>query len=340
VLILSLWWRGVRPSQVAAFAISAAIPIVGLVLLNRWMSSGGSAAETLNLGTRAGFDFSLAMIAEAWRRMTDLGFYDHLWFSRWVISLWPLAAASLLILPAVRRAVRAYLSVPTVGIALALAVTLPMMLILATTIFKEKFDFVGLDRYYVPLRPLYFLLFVGPLLLITQKWARAVLLIGLCIAGSWTVQQSWERAYQRRLSADRPVTAYGERSVCFNPDAIELYDWLGEQADPSLIVISNFHDYITLETGIPALPPPGDEAALRDWIERIVEARKISQARVLFVLDPDNGYRDYFLPDPAKLIERFALTPVSDAPPSISKWVHECRSTGASASRTASASGG
>ena len=42
---------------------------------------------------------------------------------------------------------------------------------------------------------------------------------------------------------------------------------LRDKADPSLIVISNFHDYITLETGIPALPPPTDEAVRGDWIE-------------------------------------------------------------------------
>lgn len=181
------------------------------------------------------------------------------------------------------------------------------MLVVGSAFFRAKYDFVGLERYYLPLRPFYFALFVVPLLYLESRLLRAATCVGLILAGSWTIQQDWGRDLRRWSNASYAAAPSGARSLCFEPGAGELYAWVRSQADPAMVVISNYHEFVAMETGIPALPIPPDRTALDRWMSRIAESRGVDHVRVLFVLDLSNGTRDYWLPSPAEVIERFGL---------------------------------
>ena len=104
-----------------------------------------------------------------------------------------------------------------------------------------------------------------------------------------------------------------------------LYEWLRKQQSEDLIVVSNFHEFITLETMIPTLPIPPDLPTLEDWIERIAAARGIAHTRVLFVLDPDNRWRDYWIAAPKAVIRMFALNRSLEHPPINATYVWQVR---------------
>ena len=122
------------------------------------------------------------------------------------------------------------------------------------------------------------------------------------------------------------MTPYGQWAHCLAPGAADLYHWLSEQNCADLIVVSNFHDYIALETKIPALPIPKDVPTLKTWVEGIRRSRHISNPRILFVLDPDNHWRDYWIPPPTEIIQTFGLKHQADTPTTISAHVFEYRS--------------
>jgi hypothetical protein len=100
------------------------------------------------------------------------------------------------------------------------------------------------------------------------------------------------------------------RSQWFEPGATELFAWLKSQNDGSLVLVSNVHEFIALETGVPAIPIPPDRQALDVWLSRITEARHIAEPRAVFVLNPTNGHRGYWIAAPASIIERFDLRPI------------------------------
>ncbi len=313
---LALW-------QVAFFGGCAAAPVGALLLINSVFGTGSTQAR-LNLGHDIGFDFSPRLIARAWWNFTDFSFYDYHWFAHWIYAFWPAAllVGTCAIRP-LRRMVGAFAATPGVCLSAVVSGTLLGMLIAATALFGDKYDYVSLERYYLPIRPLYFLLFVAPLALIPLRAVRVVLCIGLVIGCSWLVRQDWPRPYKRWLAANRATTPYGQWARCFEPGAADLYNWLRTQGGPDLIVVSNFHEYIALETGIPTLPIPKDVDTLTDWVERICASRGLTNPRVLFVLDPDNKGRDYWIPPPTTIVQTFALTVSPMRLPSVSAWVRE-----------------
>ncbi|MBU0719492.1 MAG: hypothetical protein KJ749_14700 [Planctomycetes bacterium] len=299
--------RRVGLRHVLAFGFTAAGPIVMLLAINR-LFGAGPAQTQLNLGQSVGFDLSVGMIATAWWNFTDFGFYDCHRFSHWVFALWPIVLiAGGLYLKPTRKELRSLLAQPGVCLSGCVVAALFVVLIGATTLFGDKFDYVGLGRYYQPIKPLYFVLFVMPLLLIPRRLVKIGVGVVLLVGCSWLVRQEWPRPYQRWLAAERERTTYGQWAQCFTPNADALYNWLKEQASPELVVISNFHEYIALETQLPTLPIPPDVPTLDRWLSRIAQARNITSPRVLFVLDPDNKWRDYWIPEPAKVIRVFDL---------------------------------
>jgi hypothetical protein len=327
--------REVRLRQVVIFGLCAALPVLAILAVNRALGVGESTQAQLNLGTSIGFDLSPAMAAEAWWRATDLGFYDYHWWSRWVFALWPVLVLGVsMVVPSARRAMRAFAGHAAVCLSGLVLICLLGTLIGATALFGDKFDFAGLDRYYLPAKPLYFVLFAAPVLLIPRRVVRALACVAMVVACSWVVEQEWHRPYRRWLNADRPATPYGLWAACFGPNAGDLYPWLADQADPGLIVVSNFHEYIALETKIPALPIPPDAATLDSWIERICASRGVAGARVLFVLAPDNKWRDYWIADPKTIVRDFGLTRRDDSPIHMPEHVFEYPSP-ASAALTA-----
>lgn len=346
-LVLS-WARGrVRGRHLLVYATSAALPIAALLCMNRVLAPGASVQAQLNLGQRVGFDWSWDLIASAWWRLTDLGYYDYKPWLHWgwaaALPIGALLAAGFIWRPhgasREHRPTRGLIRMTarnaggrggagqSVGAPVELSVmvlsTCLVMILAATALFGDKFNYVGLDRYYQPVRPLFVLLCLASLILALKRWGRAVLCAGLLLAGSWTVQQEWGSTYVRWAAAERFATPYGAWSRCFEPGAADLYAWLKKQHGPELVVVSNYHEFVALETGVAALPVPPDEAALRRWLERIRAARGLNDVRVLFVLDPDNRWRDYWMADPEEVKSRFRLRPVDNVPASIGAYLFD-----------------
>jgi len=311
--ITALTNKRVTCRAVLAYTAAAAAPIVTLLVVNSWLSAAKSTQAQLNLGNSLSLDFSLGLIASAWSNFTALGFYDHRPAISLMFAVWPLAlAAGLVISPRARAAAKRFLCSPAVGSGAALVATLLAMLVVATALFGEKFDYAGLDRYYLPAKPLYCLLFVAPILLIRRRIVRTGLCAALCACVVWTIQVEWSRPLQRWHAAERRAAPSGAWSRTFEPGASTLFAWLRGQRDPSLIVVSNFHEYLTLETGVATLPIPPDQEELGRWVNKIAEARGITEPRVLFALDPDNKWRSHWISNPGEVEREFALAPYPD----------------------------
>lgn len=307
-------YRRLRARHVVAFAVFAALPVAALLVLNRLLGAPAPIQSQLNLGQAAAFDLTWTQLLTAWRHWTDLGFYDYHAAARNAYALWPVAVLlAAVAIPGVRRALRRFVPNPAVGLSAATVVAGLSMLIIVTAVFGRKFDFVGLDRYYTPIKPLYYALFVAPLLLLPRRAARVAVSVVLLVGCSWIVQQEWSRTYGRWLAADREAAPSGQWARAFSPGAAELYTWLRERRSDDLIVVSNYHEYVAFETGIPALPIPPDQDTLTRWVERIRSSRGVSHPAVWFVLDPDNRERGYWIRSPAEIVREFRLQP-ADAP--------------------------
>ncbi|MCH8854129.1 MAG: hypothetical protein IID41_15980 [Planctomycetes bacterium] len=316
--------RRISLGRIVLFAACASVPIVTLLIINRVYGTTASLQGQLNLGQTVKLDLSMAQLMTAWWKFMDFGFYDYHWYSHWLFALWPAVAGGVAVcIRPTRRAIGGFLSTPGAALSTAVVIVLLMMLVGATAVFGDKYSFIDLDRYYTPARPLYMLLFVGPLLLIPRRMVRVAISVGLVIAASWTVQQEWPRPYARWLAANREATPYGAWGHCFSPHAADLYHWLEEQKSDDLIVVSNFHDYVAMETRIPAIPVPLDPTTLDTWIERICQARGITDPHILFVLDPDNHWREYFLSSPAEVVRVFDLHNRADAPAELSAMLFD-----------------
>ena len=321
--------------------------MVLLLVVNRAFAQGSAQAQ-MNLGSGIGFHFDPAMLTTAWWNFTALGFYDYHWLARWTFALWPVVVVVGLVLwrrkqmspvlPTGRLDDRAGAPRPIAdardsnldprhGWRLSACVVgaLFVMLIGTTTVFGDKFDYVALERYYRPVKPLYFVLFAMPVLWfsahghwITRRIIRIAACAALLIACFWLVGYEWPRPYLRWQTSEREATPSGYWARCFTPGAAKLYGWLKEQASPELILVSNFHEFVALETGLPTLPIPKDRATLDDWVTRIATARGITAPRVLFVLDPDNRWRDYWIQAPVDIIATFALQDRQPTPNGVS----------------------
>lgn len=289
----------------------AAVPIISLFITNRALGPSSSASEQLNLGAKLSFAPTYSLFSTAWQRFTDLGFYDyHRWMPR-LTALAPLAIIlSVLACPSWRRQVAQSLRRAHWSLGACIALAGLFMLISATAIFGSKYHYVGLDRYYEPFRPLYFLIFLAPLAGLRSRLVRSGVCVAAFVGCSWIVQQEWLRTYQRWSSAHRETTAYGQWATCFSPGARAVYQWLCSNASPDLIVVSNFHEYVALETGWPALPVPKDRATLDRWIADIAMTRDLREApRVVFVLDSSPRWRDYWIPPTAEIVDRLRIGP-------------------------------
>ncbi len=200
-------------------------------------------------------------------------------------------------------------------------------LILVTAVFGSKYDYVSLERYYLAVRPLYFVMLAAPLALLWRGWVRLPLLLGLLLACSWYVQQEWPRPYRRWLATRTETTDYGRWATTFSPDARAVYDWLDGTVDRNHVVFSNFHDEITLETGHPALPLPRSREELRRWTERVCSQRGITHHKMLFVIDKDYHHRGYYLPSLPHIVGTFELAPATDLPEAVAPFVYQVLST-------------
>jgi len=311
--------------EACVFFAGALVPMTAMLAVNHSHGLGESTQSQLNLGHQIHPNWSPHLIWTVWSRFTDLGYYDHHAWVRWMLLLIPGAMATACFWSRkLRERVRSMVSEPPVAAGVCLLVSFFVMIVTATVVFAGKFNFAALDRYYLPVRPLYFVLFIAPIAHLSRGRGRAVIGAALILAAGWIVQVEWVRDYQRATRAGSEATPYGARAEAFSPNATALYEWLSMRRANELILVSNFHEYIALETSIPALPIPPDRATLERWIARIRGARKIDNVNVLFVLDPDNRWRNYWLPPMNEVIERFGLTQrESTARPETTVYVYE-----------------
>ena len=316
--------KRIRCRDVAVYAAGSLAPIITLVAINHAFGSDQSVQEQLNLGHRVTFGFDPSILVSTWRHFAEQTLYAHR-PEAGVFFLVMLPVAALVITLAfgsVRQEWRKVIASPTAGLSLAATVALFIVLIGATTIFGDKYDYVRLDRYYQPVRPFYFLFCLGPLVACRRRSIRLLACIPLVLALSWFVNQDAHRTLTRWSADSRSVTASGRWSRRFEPDSSDLYTWLKQQPADNLVVFSNFHDDIGVETGLPASPTPTTPEQLNDWLGRVRTARGMHDLRVYFVLDPDNAHRsDYLLP-PEEIIERFDLVHCPEAPASIQNYVY------------------
>jgi len=317
------WCRRVRFVQVVVFGLAAAVPVLALVGVNRVFGDDLPMQQRYPVGDRLSLEVDADMFATAWRMFTQQTFYNHrpesVWFFAAVVPLGGL------VLPFAfrgsRRLMAGFVSSPPVRLCAVTAAACLVMLLGMSAVFRERFHYAGLDRYYLPIRPFYYLFFLGGIASFRLRTVRVLACVPLLLACSWVVQQDWARAYGRELARQDEVTPYGRRAVYFEPHSAVLYEWLKAQRGDDLLVLSNFHDEIALETRIPACPTPRDRAELETWIARVKQARNVDDVRVLFVLDPDNHGRRYFLPPPSELVESFNLAPLPSVPERIAGYV-------------------
>ncbi|MEK6674298.1 MAG: hypothetical protein AABZ47_01430 [Planctomycetota bacterium] len=315
-------WR-----QVTTFGISSVIPILAMLIIHRLAAPSTSLQSQLNLGNKITLNACWTHVITVWWNLTNLGYYDHRTKAHWLFALWPILGIALVMMSHRGRfAIAKTLRTPSFALAVIVTFTLAAMLVTATTLFASKYDYVDLPRYYAPVIPLYFTLWVAPVVNGFKKPIRFALSIGLLFACSWTFNQTWLKNYQRLRDSSFETTHYGQRAVAFTPGASELYRWLSEQNTKNWIIVSNFHEYLTLETGIPALPIPSDRSALDDWITRITQHRGIQNPRIVFILDPDHHWRSQYLPPVDEILSTFDLRVAPLPTPQFSARLFEYKS--------------
>jgi hypothetical protein len=308
--------RGVRGRDVVIVALAAGLPCVALFMLNRALGPGVSAQAQLNLGESVSWDWDITKLHAAWTHFARQTPYAHRpeAFAFYTLLLPVLAWGIPLVTRATRRDAWRLMGTSPMLLSALTCAALLALLIAASVLFADKYNYVAQARYYAPMRPLYFVLFLGPLTIWPHRWLRLAACVPLVLVASWFVNQDARRVWARMHARPTVTTAYGRQSRYFGPHSRELFDWLRGQASADLVVFSNFHEEIALETGIPACPTPPDAVAMSDWLARIREHRAIDEVRVLFVLAADNDYREYYLPPREVVIDEFGLTAAPDAP--------------------------
>lgn len=313
--LIAEWARKRIPvSFILGFSIPGTMFIAGLVLVNTLFGPTKSASETFNLGSSLGFEFSPSMLWRAWWTFTDLGFYSHRPVVHYVFALLPLALIPALLSKSARQSFVDLFATAPIRLAFCTVVMLLGLVIWATILFRGKFEYIGLDRYYLPVRPLFVLLVVAPILLIPRRVVRAGLSCVLLMLLSWTVFQDWAPTLVRWSSAHRAATATGSWSRIFEPNSEVLYNWVQVRGkDPSVLILSNFHEFVAFETGIGTMPLPHSKDELCEFIRRTQEIRRVTRVKPVFVLHPENLWRNHWLPDVDSLKEALGLVPLPAA---------------------------
>ena len=164
---------------------------------------------------------------------------------------------------------------------------------------------------------------------------RKVIIVVLTVA-ALTAGVAWLDSYIFPTGMLNMRSGYDKTFNLANPYHTDLFEEITDRRfhhrtfkmAPALVsengtVLSNFREYITLETKIPALPIPDSISTLNEWVGSISASRGITQPRVLFVLDPDNHWRSYWLPPVSEIVRTFALARRPDIPAAVSAQVFE-----------------
>ncbi|UCG33866.1 MAG: hypothetical protein JSU68_04360, partial [Phycisphaerales bacterium] len=293
---IACWLRrtGFRFRHLAAFCLGCLVPLVLLAITNATFARSMIDEPASAFGVR----FEWSWFATWWRHFAQLPLFTSQWRAPHLYACYfPVAVVLYLVATrGSRRAAADFFRRPAVQLSLC-AVAGMFALMMIYRIFAWSFFVTPAEpRYLMPVRPFYLLAFVGPLLVIPWQRLRQLLWLPLAACLVWLVQAEWIDAARTWAAEHHSVTAYGRQAVTFQNDPDGLYTWLRRQNALDLIIFSNFFDDIALETHIAAQPLPEDVNELHDRVVRITRARNISTPRVLFVLNPDNIWRTYYLP--------------------------------------------
>lgn len=335
--------------QAAGFAAGCAVPVLAILVINRAFGPDNSMQVQLNLGHEMRMDFNARLLAMAWWRLTDFGFYDYRPEAHVMFACAPVALA---VTGLARRVWRRRSGSacgewewPTTS-SLCIIAVLMMELVLATALFGRKYDYVSLDRYYEPVRPLLLALCLAAVI----RWLRgkgaipessvtsddknrsqasnpaaesvewsaclwtwmlragmAVVGLALIVALHWNVTMAWERPYQRWRTTRIDRGPTGAWAQAFCPNSNLLYEHLRRIDGPDAAVFSNFHDLLAWETGLPAYPVPKDRDTARRWLKRMAEVRGVDAMRAYVALDPSHRWRDRYLPPVSHMVDGLGL---------------------------------
>lgn len=329
-----------RAAVIAALAFMAGtgISLGGLLLINASAGPSADMQQSLNLGTSAEADFSPALLWTAWRTLTDFGFYAHRPAVAIAIRSAPLLILLLFALNGNLRAAAAeWLRSPRGCLTACLTLSLIGMVVLATALFGDKFDYVALGRYYLPVRPLCVVVLFGAGLLSTRILARGAIGLIAAFLLVWVVQIDAHQTWQRWRSDGRESAPSGAWNRCYEGSTDALYAWAKERSRRGDVLLSNFHEFVALETGALVLPVPETTEALEQWLttaKRLAQANAPAQPpgsgnragnapRVFFLLDPDNKWRSYWIDAPDRIVAQFGLVRSADLPDAIAPFVYE-----------------
>lgn len=325
-----------------AYVGGCATPILALLALNRVFGPDDATVTQLNLGGGIEARFSWALLARAWSGLTDFGLYPHRPEVAVLCAAMPPALVVAMLLRFRFAGAGQALRHPAVMIGLAVIAALLAELVLTTALFGAKYDYVGLSRYYEPVRPILAVLCVAaaaklvsrpdlrgvlrrPVGVICKFGQAAVFLATLGVL-HWNVFHAWARPFERWRHIRQDHAPSGAWAQAFAPDASGLYAWLARNTAPDVVVFSNFHDYLGWELGAPALPIPPDEDTLANWLDHAARMRGVEKTRAVFALARDNAWRDHYLPNLSVVIRKFRLRPAEDAPSGEGWAVYECTS--------------
>ncbi len=302
----------------AAFIVGALMPLLLLAAVNGRL--GHSIID--EPASALGLDFDLGWPLIWWKHFVQLPFLRSWWRSPMIFAT-IIPVIAILIMAATgstRRAARGFFRHHSVQLSVG-AVGGMFALLMLYRIFAQSFFVVEAEpRYLMCVRPFYLVLLAGPLLSIRWRSLRRAVCLALLAGVYWLVQAEWIDATRLRVADAPATTAYGRAARCFATGPDELYAWLGRNADANSIVFSNFFDEIALESHVPAQPLPAGVDALRDAVRRISIARGCNNPRLLFVLEPDNQWRHYYL-NAWQAIDTFGLERMNAASAVVRRYV-------------------
>jgi hypothetical protein len=323
LLVVEYFRRRLPLSSLTVFTVSAALPIAALTTVSTVYGPTSNVSTQFNLGSKVGLNLSMSALWRAWWMFSDLGFYSHRPLAHWLFALLPLLVPFVLFVKPARAALSRLMAPIEFRLALFVVPSMLGMIVGAAAIFSAKFDYIGLERYYLPARPLYFLIAFAPLMLIPRRAVRTMLCLVLLSFGSWIFFQDWTLTYSRWIQASRPSTPLGAWSRAFEPNANRLYEWVREQSQKNqkLLVFSNFHEYLAMETGIATLPIPPSAESFRNVLAKTRQLRGLENPHPIFVVNPQNLWRDYWIAPPDEIICKFELSTSGEVPPELRQYV-------------------
>lgn len=330
-----------RIAATLAFSFGAAASVGALLLINVIAGESAGVQQSLNLGTSTGASFTFSLFWSAWRTLTDFGFYAHRPGVTTAIRTAPvLVVLAVLLSSRFRRSATAWARSPRGSLVCCLAFSLVAMIVTATALFGEKYDYVSLARYYLPARPIGLGMLLGAFLLTGRPILRTAAGLVAIAMLLWVVQIDAVRTWQRWAGDARERTPSGAWNKCYEGSGETLYAWADERSRFGDVLVSNFHEFVAFETGSLVLPVPPARGALDRWLEtadrlgrasgprpdRAGERQPREDRRVFFLLDPDNKWRSYWIDSPDSIVQQFGLSKPEGLPDEIALFVFEWKS--------------